>query len=364
MSAIPKLSDFSGGRDNNFNLLRMIAASAVLISHAYPLAQGTGAAEPLSSVLGISLGTLAVLTFFAISGFFISQSFDRRQSFIGFCMARVLRIYPGLIAVLVLTVFVIGPVFTTMTQSAYLADVTTISYIPRNLTLKWLQYDLPGVFQNNPYPAAINGSLWTLFYEVVCYGMVVAVGALGLTARGRSFVAFLFAYLIGYLALKLTDRDNHLHFVALTIFLELSLPFVIGMAFYQFRRALPLSWIMCAGTACVALLAYGTFWFQESFVLFWCYSIFWLGYLPGKPLRAYNRLGDYSYGIYIYAFPCEQITAALWKGISPLGLMMVSLPVTLAFAVVSWHFLESRALAYRTAAAGWLERGLPLSRTG
>ncbi|MGY4343629.1 peptidoglycan/LPS O-acetylase OafA/YrhL [Bradyrhizobium sp. GM7.3] len=115
---------------------------------------------------------------------------------------------------------------------------------------------------------------------------------------------------------------------------------------------------MCAGAGCVALLSYRSPFFHDAFVLFWSLLIFYVGYLSFKPLKMYNRCGDYSYGVYIYAFPCEQIGAALWPGISPVVLMAVSLPATLAFAVLSWHFIERRALAFRANAAAWLEYSL------
>ena len=251
-----------------------------------------------------------------------------------------------------------GPAFTNLSLSAYFSDRETLLYLPQNLTLKWLQYDLPGVFNDNPYPAAINGSLWTLFYEVSCYGMVAAIGLVGLTKRIWTISTFLSVYTVGYVALKLINLHNHLfeHFALLAGFHELTLPFVLGMAFYHFRRYLRLRLIICAGAGAAAALAHGGSWFQEFFVLFWSYLIFYLGYLPFEPIRAYNRIGDYSYGMYIYAFPCEQIGAALWRGVSPFSLMVVSFPVTLAFAVLSWHLLECRALAYRARATGWLER--------
>ena len=113
---------------------------------------------------------------------------------------------------------------------------------------------------------------------------------------------------------------------------------------------------MCTAACGAALLTYGSIWFAEVFVICWCYLIFFLGYLPFAPLRAYNRVGDYSYGIYIYAFPCEQIGSALWNEISPVALIAISFPVTLALAVLSWHFVESWALSYRTVAARWLRR--------
>lgn len=87
----PTLDELAIGRDNNFNLIRIVAACWVLVSHAYPIALGNGAVEPLDSILQMSLGTLGVLTFFVISGFFISQSFDRRRGELDFWIARCLR---------------------------------------------------------------------------------------------------------------------------------------------------------------------------------------------------------------------------------------------------------------------------------
>jgi peptidoglycan/LPS O-acetylase OafA/YrhL len=223
---------------------------------------------------------------------------------------------------------------------------------------------LPGVFSNNPYPAAINGSLWTLFYEVTCYAAVAVVGVLGLMLRRWSFMAFLGVYTVGYLAIKLSDP--HTHFLAasplLGNFHQLTLPFVLGMAFYEFRRYLPLNFTLCVLLGLGALVAHGTAFFEELFVFFWSYFTFYLGYLPIKLLRIYNRLGDYSYGTYIYAFPLAQVAAATWKGISPLGLMAVSFPATLAFAVLSWHLLERPMIALRPVVGAWLERNLPLLR--
>jgi len=353
-----RLTDVANGRDNNFNLLRMIAASAVLVSHAYPLAIGNGAIEPLSSLLQMSLGTLAVISFFAISGFFISQSFDRSKGLIGFVVARVLRVYPGLVAILLLTVFVLGPIFTTQSRTSYFSQPETFLYFPRNLSLKWLQFNLPGVFQQNPYGPAINGSLWSLFYEVVCYGIVAALGVISLKGRNWAFSGFLAAYVIAYVSLKLFGGKLLAQSGLLANFHLLTLPFVIGMAFYQFRRLLPLSIFLLAALSIVTVLTYGGFWFREVFVVCLCYSIFYVGYLRLAPLRAYNNLGDYSYGMYIYAFPCEQMVATLWKDISPLMLISISFPATLVAAMLSWHFIESRALAHRLPVAKWLQSRL------
>jgi peptidoglycan/LPS O-acetylase OafA/YrhL len=353
-----RLNDVANGRNNNFNLLRMIAATAVLVSHAYPISLGNGASEPLSSLLQMSLGTLAVLSFFAISGFFISQSFDRSNGLVSFAVARVLRVYPGLGVVLLLTVLVLGPIFTTQPLSSFFTQPETFLYLPRNLSLKWLQYDLPGVFQRNPYGPAINGSLWSLFYEITCYGLVVVLGSISLKGRSWAFNSFLALYAAAYVLLKVCGRGLLDHSGLLANFHLLTLPFVIGMTFYRYRRFLPLNFLLLIIVCILPFLIHGNYWFKEVFVICWCYLIFYAGYLQFAPLQTYNMLGDYSYGMYIYAFPCQQMIVSFWSDISPLTLIWISLPVTLAASVLSWHFIESWALAHRLCMAQWLQSRL------
>jgi len=346
----------TAGRDNNFNLLRIFAASSVLISHAYPISIGPGTPEPLDYVLGMNLGTLAVLTFFAISGYFISQSFDRNRSILDFALARALRIYPGLLAVLMLTVFVLGSVFTKVGLASFFSDRETLLYIPRNLLLWPLQYELPGVFGDNAYPRAINGSLWTLAYEVACYAMVAVVGTFGLALNHRRFASFLVVCAVCYIAAFPLLRSNYDHLTILRNIHLLALPFVIGMALFQFRKQVPLRFPIMLVLGAASAISYGSPWFHELFVLTWSYSVLYLGFLQYKPLLAYNRLGDYSYGTYIYGFPMEQVIAALYKGCSPLVLMTLSLPLTLLFAIFSWHCIEERALGQRSFVTAWLRR--------
>jgi peptidoglycan/LPS O-acetylase OafA/YrhL len=349
---------FAPGRDNNFNLIRMVAAASVLVSHAFPLALGEGAAEPLEGTLGMSLGTLAVLTFFAVSGYFISQSYHAKGHFIDFAVARVLRIYPALLFAILLAVLVIGPIFTSLDAPTYFSSPRTLSYIPRNLSLAALQYDLPGVFDHNPYPKAINGSLWTLYYEVACYGMVVGVAIVGLTANARRFAAFLVVYALWYVSVVAFDLHHQIlqHPSMLRNAHQLTLPFVLGMAFFQFRRYVPLRPSLLCLVLAAAVFSYGAPWFNFVFVTAWSYAVFYLGFLRYGPALVYNRLGDYSYGMYIYAFPIEQIVAAVYKGSAPSALIAVSFPATLLLAVCSWHFLEGYMLAKKSVFSARLRR--------
>jgi peptidoglycan/LPS O-acetylase OafA/YrhL len=344
------------GRENNFNLLRIIAAGAVLVSHAYPISSGPATVEPLSRVLGMSLGTLAVLTFFSISGYFISLSFHNRRSVVEFTVARALRIYPGLLWVLVLTAVVLGPAFTKYDLAGYFLDRGTLLYVPKNLMLWPLQYELPGVFDENAYPRAINGSLWSLVYEVACYAMVAIVGMLGLASNGRRFTGFLVAYGVFYVAAIPILQSDYAHLTIVRNLHLLTLPFVIGMTLFQFRHRVPLRLSVLVALAAASAISYGRPWSQELFILAWSYGILYLGFLRYRPLLAYNRLGDYSYGMYIYAFPVEQVLKAVYSGLTPVVMITLSMPLTLLLAIVSWHCVEERAVGQKLAVAAWLTR--------
>jgi peptidoglycan/LPS O-acetylase OafA/YrhL len=335
------IESLARGRDNNFNLIRVVAAAAVLVSHSWPIALGRGAIEPLATEAPTNLGRLAVAVFFVVSGFFITKSFDRRESVLAFGVARVLRIFPELLIVLLLTLLLLGPVFTRLPLAEYFGSLRTWAYVPRNFLLVRLQYDLPGVFPANPAGPGINGSLWTLWYEVSCYAGVVAIGLVGLL-RPRRFPCFLTAYAVLYVVLRARQPA-----LPPTPFMELSLPFVIGACCYVFGRYLPLSFVFVVLLAGVAALLHGTAVYREAFICALAYAVFWLAAIERPTLRAYNQLGDYSYGMYIFAFPIQQSIAALMPGVSPGALIPAALALTIPCAVASWHFVEKPALAHR-----------------
>ena len=170
------LSNYTQGRDNNFNLIRIMAALAVLVTHSFALAIGTGAAEPFRDSLGMTMGTIAVDIFFVTSGFLVTGSLLTRHSALEFLWARTLRVFPALLVMLLLTVFGLGPLVTSWPLSAYLTDAGTYGYLLKCATLvSGVQYNLPGVFADNPFKSAVNGSLWSLPYEIRMYAIVVMV---------------------------------------------------------------------------------------------------------------------------------------------------------------------------------------------
>lgn len=338
-----RLVDHLGGRDNNLNLIRIVAAGAVLVSHAYPIALGAGTPEPLEHLTGMTLGGIAVAVFFALSGLLIARSFDRKRTLVQFVVARILRLYPALLAVLLVTVLV-GAAITTLDVTTYLSSSQTLTYVPRNLSLAFLQYPLPGVFDDNAYGDPINGSLWTLFYEVVCYFGVAVLGMMGLLRRRTLFSCAFAVLTLAYLFALGWQPDGGLA-VWIDILLMLAFPFGMGMMAYVWRNQLwldlrfaALLWLLCIPAAYTPFL-------QPAVLIALIYSTAWFGFIPKGALLAYNRLGDYSYGVYIYAFPIQQMFAHLVPSASPLGNMALSAGVTLLCAIASWNLVERHALS-------------------
>lgn len=336
-----RLDYVSQSRGNNLNLLRIVAALCVLISHSYPLSLGASAREPLVAATGFTLGSIAVFVFFAISGFLISQSSDRRRTEMLFWWARFLRIVPGLLVAVILTALVLGPIATTLDFNTYLMSSPTAAYILRNATLVYLQPGLPGVFVNNPYPVFVNGSLWTLFYEVLCY---LIIGVTGLLCKSRrSFIAFIVLYAVIYVIGRGPVESD----LRLNKFVLLSFPFVFGMVAYRARDFIPLCGVGVAALAALCLAFAQVDVFREVFLLAISYCALYLGLARIPGMAWYNRLGDYSYGVYIYAFPMQQMTAYMVPGCSPLTMMGISVIPTLILAMVSWHWIEKPALAFK-----------------
>jgi peptidoglycan/LPS O-acetylase OafA/YrhL len=341
----PVLGDVCAGRNNNLNLIRMIAAVAVLVSHAWPIALGAEAVQPLErGLMGSTLGGIAVYVFFAISGFLIARSYERQASVFRWARARVLRLFPALFVVLLLTVLVLGPLVTALPADVYFSDPATMTYVPRNMSLAFLQYDLPGVFLDQPYPGAINGSLWTLVYEVLCYGGVLVAGLLGALGNRPRMALALAAYAAAYLLVFQVLEPEQVH-PRLRMLLGLGLPFAIGTAFHVWRDRVLLSPAIVALLVAAATLAHGTAAFHVTMVLALVWGVFVVGYMPGAFLQRYNRLGDYSYGVYIYAFPMQQLMIHLFAPMGPLMNIALALPATLALAVLSWVCVEKPALA-------------------
>jgi peptidoglycan/LPS O-acetylase OafA/YrhL len=347
------LSTYVGGRDNNFNLLRFTAAFLVLFSHSFVLSTGDAKTEPLRGWLGMTPGSIAVDVFFVTSGFLVTGSLLARGSVIQFLAARALRIYPGLIVAVLGTTLVVGLFFSTFSFVEFLGMRETWLHVLRNTTLitpRGTSFNLPGVFANLPWPHAVNGSLWTLPYEVRMYA------TLALLWVALSFLSFLKTnrhVWIGRASLLVAVLALIWHFSSrgasqLTAGPQLTAMFFIGSAMYAYKDRIPMSWPAFWVSLAITLIAsLDTQTFFYSYMVTLPYMVMFLAMVPGGAVRGFNRMGDVSYGLYIYAFPVQQISVAMIPGIGPWQLFVVSAVGTLVLAFASWHLIEKPALALK-----------------
>jgi peptidoglycan/LPS O-acetylase OafA/YrhL len=360
-----QLEALSADRKNNLNLLRLLAASAVLFSHCFVLATGSPSAEPLSVRLGMTPGTIAVDVFFLVSGFLVTASILRSQSILDFTVARVMRIYPGLIVMLALTVFVLGASLTTLPIGEYLQSNQVYYYFFRcAAVVSGIIYQLPGVFSENPYKHAVNGSLWTLTYEIQMYALLAA-GWL-LCAVRKQIQAKIFGLACVAAAIF---SGAHLMLVCFrggeaSKFIWLFFMFFTGAAFFVLRRRIQLT-LKLALPIGILLIASGgmsRLAFTSVYLLSISYLTFYLAYVPGGGIRRYNAFGDFSYGIYIYAFPVQQATVALMPGISAGALFLWAGLATLGLSMLSWFLVEKKSIELKGRLVAWLMTRLGYER--
>lgn len=354
-----RLSTYVGGRDNNFNLLRFTAAFLVLFSHSFALSTGDAKTEPLRAWLGMTPGSIAVDVFFITSGFLVTGSLLARGSVVQFLVARALRIYPGLIVAVLGTTLVVGLFFSTYAFGEFLWMPDTWSHVFRNATLitpRGISFNLPGVFTDLPWARAVNGSLWTLPYEVRMYATLAVLWlALSFLKTDRRLWMGRASVLVAVFALAwhFTTRGQS----QLTAAPQLTAMFFIGSAMYAYKNRIPTGWPAFWLALAVTLLASLD---KRVFFYFYMvtlpYMVMFLAFVPGGTVRGFNRMGDVSYGLYIYAWPVQQISVALGPGMGPWELFAVSSVGTLVLALMSWHLIEKPALALKDSVPSWSGR--------
>ncbi len=345
------------GRDNNFDLVRVIAAFSVLFAHSRAL---SGATAPLSedALRAFDAGTVAVDVFFFTSGFLVTGSLFGRANIFDYIWGRAMRIFPALWVMLLVTVATLGPLVGTLPAVEFFRSPITHDYVLRCATLvNGVRYLLPGLFEGNPLTAGVNGSLWSLpiewrLYEYLAAGWVL----LALRPAWRSGA---FRFGTAAAALVLMAVVVKIFFVehARAGALVPTFMFFYGAALQMWRARINLSYFRLAAlAAALAGASLSSTIFLPVYLATLGPLILHAAYLFGGPVRAYNRVGDYSYGVYIYAFPIQQTLIALVPGLSLLFLNIYAAALTLVCAVLSWHFLEKPALDRKLAPAAATER--------
>jgi peptidoglycan/LPS O-acetylase OafA/YrhL len=335
----------------------------VLVSHSFVLHSGAYGSEP--RLLGLSLAAIAVDTFFVISGFLVTRSLIERANLKAYFLARTLRIYPALIVVVFISVFVLGAGITNKDFRSYMSDFETYTYLLMNcIAFFGVKHYLPGVFTDNPYVGAVNGSLWTLPWELRMYTALVVLWLIAGIVKNPWGISrkTLFEYFVIVTAAILygTNVVNKiLHFSeGLSFFqrdlgyivemaLHLGPLFFIGGAFYVLRARIVLSHIpACVAVGVFIMASYLRMGIAVVYPFVLAYICLYAAYVPGGVFRRFNYFGDYSYGLYIYAFPVQQTLLVLFSFSTVWVYCLVSFLITLSLALLSWHLVERRCLQW------------------
>jgi len=328
-------------RRNNFDLLRLIAALQVVLTHVYShvLVAHNYQNKYTDMVFELIKNIPGVPIFFLISGFLISLSYEKNSSLRDYITNRVLRIYPGLylnIFIGILIVYFLGFVtFNTQFFTWLFAQLTIFQFY--NIDM-FREYGT----------GVVNGSLWTISIELTFYIVLpilffiyqknkailwaIAFLTFGLwlydvdSSRELiyekllhvSILPYLFIFIIGLLFFKYFDKlkeyvDNKF-FIWLSIFVLFkfilySLSLEMNFAFYT------LQWI---------IFTFMTFSFAFSF-----------RDLSQKLLRG----NDYTYGIYIY----HMLIVNFFIHIGFVGefkYLVFILTLSILIGVTSWYLVE------------------------
>jgi len=344
-------------RDNSIASLRFLLAALVVFSHSYDL--GGFGPDPLVvfSHGHQSFGGLAVAGFFALSGFLITQSYRRSHSIWRYLWHRVLRIFPAFWMCLLVTAFLFAPLISLLEHgnlAEYLhagADSPS-RYVAANALLDMKQYGIAGLLARTPYPGAFDGPLWSLHNEFICYLAVAALGILGIITRRRAILigltlcvwaVSLFPAIVPAapplaLLILLFGRGASLDPV---------LYFFAGSLYFLFRDKIILHRRLFLLTSLLILIALSAGWGAVVLPLAMPYALLWLAFR--LPMTRFGRRGDISYGVYIYAFPVQQLLATM--GLHRHGLLVylgITFALTIPLATLSWRLVEQPCLRLKT----------------
>ena len=343
--AVPRRSE----RNHQFDLLRIIFAVLVLLSHAPELTDGNRSRELLSRLTRsqMSFGELAVAGFFLLSGFLIVQSWQHAPVLTDFLRKRVLRIVPGYVVAALLSTLVVGIVAPGIPHFfLHLGK----PFIKSMIGLDTLY--TPLVYPGEKVQPPVNGSLWTISYEFRCYLLVAVMGVLLLLRRPIYWIAATVllliptivpaveAHLQWHRGLFLTGEPKN-DFRLIPIFF-------IGGCFFLLRDRIPYRPSLAAAALLAPVLAdlYLPTFFPLAVYIFGGYLLFYLGRIPLHALDWMRRVPDVSYGIYLYGWPVQCLWIWFFHG-SPWINFAASTILCFGLGWLSWHFVERPMLKFK-----------------
>ncbi len=325
---------------SGFDYLRINLALLILADHTAVVCFGNDMQTRLFEGVTRPFALSLVPLFFALSGFLVASSLVRSRRLVTFVGLRVLRIVPALTVDTLFCALVLGALLTDLPLKEYFRSHEFFRYFLN--ILGDIHYNLPGVFTHNP-SQAVNSQLWTIPYELKCYAVLTAMAVIGL--HRRRFLLFLATCI----AVLLTMIYVTYHPVGIYDAWQLLIPsFLLGVCAFLYRDKLPWSPLIAAlsfATMIILLSQYNAWMILAAFPI--AYLTVWIGLF--NPRRgAIIRSGDYSYPLYLYSFPIQQMLVAVVPGGRIWWInILLAVPITFVFAALSWHLVEKPAQAGR-----------------
>jgi peptidoglycan/LPS O-acetylase OafA/YrhL len=341
-----------GRQHNNFDLLRLILAVLVILSHSFLLLEGDTANEPLFFAFRrLTFGDLAVNGFFLLSGYLIVQSWKADPRPAAFLKKRVLRIYPAFVVAALISALLVGPLGADTAQ--YFSELQTTKLLKSIVLLK--VPEVPPTFVPDPLPI-VNGSMWTIFFEFVCYMAVLLLGVLGVLRSRLGWLAItgaIFAMGAAQNWVGIFDEGNfYLPIIRLSSF------FFAGGCFFLYREKIALN--PKTALACLVLLPLGIAHDGTAELLLALtggYLLFYIGFLQSPPALAWLRTcPDVSYGVYLYGWPVQKLLVWYVPHLSPWTLFPIAVAASLGLGLVSWYAIEKPFLRMKSTESRWKRR--------
>ena len=330
--------------NNRFDFVRLIAAWLVLYSHSYVLS-ASKEIELISKYLKFdTAGGLAVGVFFSISGYLVFKSLENSNSLKIFIIKRALRIYPALILSVLFSVFVVGIICTELSIQEYLTNRKTLSYL-KTITGFNIKYELPGVFENFP-EKSVNGSLWSIAIELRCYLVLGIISLLPFSMKLKLWISVtILSSLLLFRPIE-APSDLSIKFLGLSYdFNKFGLMFTLGCLIASYEKHKNFHYIKIIGLISASILiiisnleiskftliAYN---YLIPFIFIWIGLYFTL--LPKIP----DKIGDISYGLYLFSFPIQQLLIYLELSSNLVNFILLSTILSVFLSAISWQLVE------------------------
>ncbi len=344
------LSAFSEKNANSYAVIRLAAAIAVIVTHAFGVVGGWAAVEPLAESTGWSLAAHAVHVFFVLSGFMVAASWERSAGWIDFVLARMLRVFPALIVVNITIVLIGGLWLTTATPGVFWTFENIGVFMTKATLLFSVGVSLDGVFTDNPMGGSANIPIWTIRFEVICYATLLVfmsmLAALGLRGLARLIPV---VPVLGLCAVAITISGDPERFSFAAQLARFMLAFYIGVACWIAREFVPIrrDFALAFAVLTVAVLMIDQPIRYPVMIAATAYWSLWLGTFPMGRLQRWTAHTDLSYGAYITGFFIQQWLVYAVPDMTVAQNASIATVLALGAAWVSWTFVEKPALRLR-----------------